>query len=97
MKEQRTRTKAAGNFQSIGALALQVATLLEQLRGISAARITVETGILDIVFTVGFPEVLVTGLAIVIAVMVWNSRKQNEGATEGRGIPVVEAEPEPGR
>ena len=85
-KEQRTRTKAAGNFQSIGALALQVATLLEQLRGISAARVTVETDLVTVVFRVGFAELLVTGLALVIVAMVWSSKRQKATAT----IPVVE-------
>ena len=93
MKERRTKTKATGNFQSIGALALQVATLLEQLRGISAARVTVETDMLTVVFTVGFTELLVACLAVAIAVMVWSSRKQNDKATEKVSIPLVEATP----
>ena len=79
---------ATGNFQSISAVALQVATLLEQLRGISGARVTVETDIVTLVFRVGFTEVLVACLAVVIAVMVW-SKKQKAAES----IPAAEGEP----
>ena len=91
MKEQRARTKAAGNFQSIGAIALQAATLLEQLRGISGARATVETYMVTVVFRAGFTEVLLTCLAVVIAMMVWSAKKQKAAES----IPVVESEPIP--